>query len=53
MAELLSDNNGDDFLERRPKKIQKLNLFLQLPDEQYGEVVRDFEATFFDISEET
>jgi hypothetical protein len=27
MADLISDNN-DDFLDKRPKKVQKLNLFL-------------------------
>ena len=48
----MSENNDDDFLSKIPKMIRKVNLFLQLPDEQYGEVVRDYDATFFQISEQ-
>ena len=50
---MLSDNNEDNFLDKRPKESKKLNLFLQLPDEQFGEVIRDFEATFYDIAEQS
>lgn len=48
----MSDNEDDEFL-KRPKFVKKLNLFLQLPDEQYGEVIRDFEGTFYDISDQS
>lgn len=48
---MLSDDNEDNFLEKRPKEVKRLSLFLQLPDEQFGEVIRDYEATFYDIAE--
>ena len=50
IANLMSDNE-DDFLESRPKMYREINLFLQLPDEYHQEVVRNFSATFFDVSE--
>ena len=32
--------------------MQKVNLFLEMPDEKYIEVIKDFEATFFDVSDQ-
>jgi hypothetical protein len=52
MAELMSEND-DNELNKLPKHIKKVNLFLQMPDEQFGEVIRDFEATFFDVSDQS
>ena len=51
MADLMSEND-EDLLDKKHKEFRKVNLFLQLPDEQYGEVVRDHEATFFDVSDQ-
>ena len=47
----LSDNEEDDLLTKVPKVKSALTLFLQLPDESYGEVIRDYEATFFEIGD--
>jgi hypothetical protein len=49
--DLVSEENVDEILGKRVKIVKKLNLFLQLPDEQYGEVIKEFEATFVDIAD--
>jgi hypothetical protein len=41
---------ADNFLDKRKKVIRPLNLYMQLPDENFAEVVKDYNACFFDIS---
>ena len=41
IAEIISENDENN-LDKLPKLIRKVNLFLQMPDEQFVEVVRDF-----------
>lgn len=47
------ESDQDDFLDKRKKISRNLNLYLQLPDEEIAEVIKDYEANFYDISPES
>ena len=51
LAEFESENE-DEFLEKKMKRTKIINLFLQLPGEDAGEIVRGFHAQFFDVDQE-
>ena len=43
------ESDKDDFLDKRRKTTYSINLYLQLPDEEFPEVVKDFQSNFYDI----
>jgi len=49
-SEQNDESDHDDFLDKRKRDIRHMNLYLQMPDEVYVEIVKDFPACFYDIS---
>ena len=44
------DSEHDEFLDKRRREVRYINLYLQMPDEIFVEVLKDFAANFYDIS---
>ncbi len=44
------ESEHDDFLDKRRREVRLINLYLQMPEEIFVEIVKDFAANFYDIS---
>ena len=44
------EEEEDDYLQDKQKIVKNVDLYLQLPDQEEGEIVRDYPANFYVIS---